>query len=295
MDRIPEKIAVPLSISECICRGAAKGARGGTTDTRKSVGHLKLTFAAMRLFGICRLPTHPERFANVDDKCYREMAAAIEETTAAEWVALVTDLDAVYREMQVALKADYPTGIVPLQRRIRLVANDAPIGYSILPNPKEVTYGKHLAIMALKAQEEGQGDIQFETDVLTGWCLREPGAYGEILIRRNVPIADVLLSQKYVGPSAQLESDEWLVMNREPSGVLRVESQAVEVQLAPETLASIGAIARNRTWGNLETYRWDTHREHVKMPLLNFPEWSVELDAGPVAQSTGRRRFWWQR
>ncbi|QCX49680.1 hypothetical protein [Ralstonia pseudosolanacearum] len=292
MNRISEKIAVPPSIGECICRGAAEGVRGGTTDTRKSVGHLKLTFAAKRLFGIYRLPTHPERFANVDDKCYKELAAALEETTAAEWSALVTDLEAVYREMQIALKADYPTGIVPLQRRIRLVANDAPSSYNILPNPKEVTYGKHLAITALKAQEEGRGDMQFETDVLTGWCLREPGAYGEILIRRNVPIADVLLSQRYVGSSARLEPDEWLVMNREPSGVLRVESQAVEVQLAPETLAGIGAIARNITWCDLEKYRWDTHRGHVKMPLLTFPEWSVDLDTGPVEPPTGRRPWW---
>jgi hypothetical protein len=288
-----EKIAVSPAIRECIARGASLGVHGGTTDTRKSVGHLKLTYAAKRLFGIARLPTHPERFANTDDVLYKDLAAALEEITPEVWTTLIADLDVAYRQLQIALAADYPDGFIPMQRRIQLIGYQNYNGLTFPHKPEELTYGKHLAIVALKAQAEGLDHIQFDADVLTGWCSREPGAYGEILVRRNVPIADVLLAQRYLASSG-LESDEWLVLNREPSGILRVDPQSVSMELTPAILATLGQQADSLSWDNLRAYQWNTHRGHRRMPLRPLPYWSMSLDTRSDDHPE-KRLPWWRR
>lgn len=169
------KHPVPKSIADCIYQGAAAGTKGGTTDTRKSIGHLKLTYAAKRMFGISRLPTHPERFADTMDMPYRDMAAGLEAMSISDWNSFIDDLQTLYKNVQEELAKDYPDGYVTLRRRLRLIPQGED-DYRYGMRGEEISYGEHVTITMIKAQAEGLSELDFDADILTGWCLNDPCA-----------------------------------------------------------------------------------------------------------------------
>ncbi|AZE22798.1 hypothetical protein C4K05_2400 [Pseudomonas chlororaphis subsp. aureofaciens] len=284
------KIKVPQSVSDCIFLGAAAGTKGGTTDTRRSVGHLKLTYAAQKIFGIHRLPTHPERFTDTTTNDYKVLAEGLEAVTATDWVELIRDLKSVYTAIQKQLAVDYPAGFVPLQRRLRVCDTLLDGGGSNTYEGKKHTYGIHLAFMVLKAQSEGRADLDFDTDILTGWCLKDPGSYGEILIRRQVPIADILLSANYIDASSGIEVDEWLILNREPNGALKVDPTAVEIPT--ELFVSLSERASRTEWDSLQNYRFEISRNYVKMPFFYFGS-ATGKEYPWIIRSAFKLARWW--
>jgi hypothetical protein len=255
------KIAVPDIVSKCIFKDGGFGASGGTTNSRHTLGHMKLTYVAKKLFGIQRYSTHPERFSNFHEETYSEIASAMEEVTDQEWADLISELGSIYEEMQKALRKDHTAGTVTLQRRIKVEIGDDASWRS----DQYRKYGEHVAMTVLKAQHDGHATVDFETDILTGWCSREPGAHGAVVVKHEFRIEDVFLSARYIDEKSGIEVDEWLVLNRHPSGLLKIDPKQIEVE--EEVVASLHPKALRVSWPYLKNYRFDQLKKNLKLPL----------------------------
>jgi hypothetical protein len=288
-----DKIPVSQAIRKCLQCDGTGTVHAGTTDRRRSVGHIKLTYAAKQLFNISRFSTHSERWGDIGHAEFRELADAMEATTADEWRTLIDDLSSVYDSLQRALSECYPNGIIPMQRRLHLVSIDDRRTWKIAGAREHLTYGKHLAVAALKAQQEGRDFIEFDADVLTGWCSREPGAYGEILVQLDVPIQDVFLANRYLDSSG-LESDEWLILNRAPTGILRISAYAVSISTEQETFDELRSMASNLSWDSLRAYQLGGARDRAILPLRPQYHWDFVLNMAPDDPIKERVR-WWHR
>lgn len=282
------KIPVPGNLSECILRGAAKEVLRGTTNGRSTLGHMKITHAAKKLFGIHRYPTHPERFCSIEQTEYRELSSAMEGVSDQELESLILELDSVYKEVQRNLKRDYVSGFITLQRRIRLVSQR-----EYQNDLVRLQYGEHVAISVLKAQQDNLPSIDFDTDVVTGWCLNDPGNYGEILIKHEFPIEDVLLTARYIAYESGIESDEWLVLNRQPTGVLKINPKIVTIPAEIQGL--LAEHAKKMHWDSLKAFRHDANAVNAKLPLKYFGNHHLERQPWYVKKALAIARWSNQR
>lgn len=254
---------MPEIVSECFFKGPAAGVMGGTSDSRNSFGHLKLTYVAQKLFGIHRFATHPERFNSINDKrvayAFEKVATALEQTKSETWDALIGEVKRIYDQQQVLLAKEFPDGYVCLQRRIRLNELDRVYFGNTQDDDESLSlasamdrYSSLLTLMVLKAQEDKEDQsYKLETDILTGWCRSDPLNYGHILLKRYTPIADVLVAQPYLADPKHvgLESDEWLVLNRSPSGLMELDAS---LALIPQEVKDVFLEqARRRNWNDL--------------------------------------------
>lgn len=285
-------IVVPDILKPLISRGAAFGHLGGTSDTRESIGHLKLTYAAKRLFGISRYPTHPERFT-VDwynPGHFNQVSELLETTAEEEWCAICNALNDIHAQTIEQLRKEYPTGRVTLQRRLKLSSKGQQYRSMFshaTDHDDESLYAGRLCISILKARREGMEHIPIDADIITGWCRNDPGAYGEILLRKDFAIEDVLMAAPYMERYGPLEQDEWLVLNRHPAGLigLSVENVSIPVELESAFLDR----SRRLHWDNLAEWRWDESIRRMKPFRLPpgdicrykspwFVDWAHRLD-----------------
>ncbi|MDF9434663.1 hypothetical protein [Chromohalobacter israelensis] len=155
---------------------------------------------------------------------------------------LVSDLLDTYSRLQELLREAYPDGKVQLQRRL----NYNHLNWGNFSGDRS-SYVRHFATCVLKARQEGLSKICLYTDTLSGWCKYDPGAYGRVLIKQSFNIEDVLLAQPFV--SADLESDEWLVVNRSPYGYLEIDPN--EVEIPNDLVEELMDKAERYSWGRL--------------------------------------------
>ncbi|CAG9203844.1 hypothetical protein [Burkholderia vietnamiensis] len=277
------KVEVPESIRECLSETNGTDGRrnGGTSDSRKSLGTLKLTFAAQRHFHVARLPTHPERYADFGLDRFKEFAEALEQTTVEEWDRLADDLGNVYEKIQEKLEHAYPDGFVPLIRHIHFQDREEfvlfrPGSEHFLFNRNDVTrrevdvskYGGLVALAALKAQAEKESALAFETDIITGWALEPNSTYGSVQIRRRVPIRDVLLAEPFMATGA-IEGGEWLVMNRAPSGLMTVDPE--DIIVPQEFHEDIARQLPTYPWERIREMRLRTTTKRLELPPTTYP------------------------
>lgn len=289
-------IQLPDILKPLISRGAAFGHLAGTSDRRISIGHLKLSYAAQRLFGIIRYPTHPERFRTAwsSQRQLEEVSRILEATNEQEWGAISDALHEVHTKTVAHLRDEYPSGKIRLQRRIRIVGTSAAEGYYHI-NSSDNSYGVRLCVAVLKAKHEGREYIPLDVDTLNGWCSYEPGAYGEILLNKEHSIEDVLMAEPYTERTGHLERDEWLVLNRNPSGelLMRVE----DIDIPPEIQEHYHDASKRVSWESISGWQAEEYQSRLK-PFFLLPDnrfhhttpwfinWAFRLD-----QYLARRRM----
>lgn len=289
-----DKLPLPTVLAECFFRGAAAGRMGGTSDSRWSLGHMRLTFAAMQVLCVHRFPMTPERFAlgstNKAPNGFLMAAKAMCDTPEELWAQLRDAIANLYPAQQAMLARHYPSGFVRLQRRVKLHESKRFEPWMLrqecsvdeyLDAKDADEYGAMLATAILKARGEPEKRFELETDVITGWCKADPGPYGEMLIVRDVPIQDVLFAAPYFEGVARhgLESDEWLVINRHPAGLMTIDADLCEVPA--EIVRVFSERAQNTAWSRLKDAALSGMHERVRiwrMPGLSLkwqPVWYV--------------------
>lgn len=282
------RIGIPEILVPLITRHAGDNAKHmtGTTDSRQSLGHIKLTYAAKRVFGVHRFPTHPERFVTDwhRNEDLEDIIEALESTPEKEWKDLCRALQSYHLKTVAALRKRFPSGKVVLQRRLELVAKGPANHFlSALGRRDDMaTYTGQICVAAMKARREHIHEIFFETDVLTGWCLDDPIGYGDVLLRKEFDINDVVMAAPFAYPAGKLETDEWIVLNRHPAGLMGID--VADIDIPPELEADLAEKAADLGWDALLQMRWSNTTKRVRAFLLppngdcrHEPPWFVNL------------------
>lgn len=217
-DNSIKKIPVPESLKELLSNSKL----GGTRERRESLGHIKLTHGAQRYFNITRFPTHPERFHSLTNNTLRTgIENEITKIDESEWISIIDGIKYIYNETQANLKRSYPGGKVTLKRNL-----------IIKENGNITEYGEYICGFVHQAKTDEKKPIEFMTDIVTGWCLYDPGSqYGEFEIVHEFPIEDILLYSNHLIEGGGLESDEWLVLNRNSAGILKLSPSDIKINV----------------------------------------------------------------
>ena len=93
--------------------------------------------------------------------------------------------------------------------------------------------------------------------------------------------------------SSKIEDDEWMVLNREPNGLLKLDPMAVDVPM--EIRVGLEPRAQRLSWDTLRQYRFDSHREFAKMPLLQFRPIGGNWYPWPIEKAIELTRWWHKR
>lgn len=283
MNKQFKKFEISSVLKDCLARNELTSPLDGTNGSRESLGHMKLTYVVRRIMNIVRLPTHPERFSYIDKPHYEKVSQALQAISDVEWLALVTEVKELYEHTQMELAKEYPNRKILLQRRIKLF--DA----SALDITHYATY-MHYAVEAADIS----GIVEIDADILTGWCTCDPGNYGEILINHEFNIEDILLGTQLLEENSGLESDEWLVVNRSPSGLLKFNKN--DINVPTEVLNHISLKKKEKVLLELFGNRWKTQnlilntRSHGNYPDAWTP-WYVRASHKLAGKLSGKKAF----
>lgn len=182
----------------------------------KGLGYAYLTYFVSQALGFRRLPFHEDRYyGRFIEAFHRQNAKNYLHLDADDIHEIVEEVKLVYQHTQKKLKEASLTK-VKLKRRI--AANET--GYA-------------QTIMKLKdcAELLGLETIEFEMDTLNSFS--DDGTYGhlaDVTIEHEFPAEDILYCSNLVkssDTSLLVESGEWVVLNRSPTGVVEFPVKSI--------------------------------------------------------------------
>lgn len=195
----------------------------------KYFGYALLTYFVAQALNIWRLPFCTDR---VYSKFYRrgEYEEGILRALDTQRVQSICDeLKALYEHTQQQFK-DRSIGVVSIRRELKML---------------DPGYVECIVHLKRAAEVLGIDEVCVEMDTLNSYG--DEGAYlGAVALELEVPVCDVLYCSSTVadrvGQSFTVESGEWVVINRSPSGIVKLPTSSIKVRsdlfTAPEPLST---------------------------------------------------------
>jgi len=237
-----------------------------------------VSYLATRNFGVVRFPTRPDRAVDGDGQGYAGAARLLDSYSDSKLTNLATELANVTLQTQNILSYVYSGNDIVLQRAVAPM--DEKSGQYIAAN-RQCDRIELFPMLAMAAEQAGVRSICLDFDIVSGWSTTSLQRYGTLHITKTWPISDILLvSDLLAGPNGSavgpLESNEWLCVNRNPRGMIEIETSDFKVVDLPESYASKvrshKAVADLANALQREAYIAPTERGiALRPPLEKFP------------------------
>ncbi len=188
----------------------------------RGIARCYLTYLVRLLFGLHRMPGFGERCFN--PPLDRKIVDFFEKLRPDDVERSLRDLYRLYKYTQKCLQSGK---ILPKEYSSR---------HSVrLTRGISADYALYVAILKKQALKQGKGYFEVQTDTISSYDFSEKTYTEGVVIKRDVPFEDVLLCDLTVALSGHKDdpcrSDtEWLVINRDPKGLLRLSVEEVIIE-----------------------------------------------------------------
>lgn len=191
----------------------------GVWHDRLSEGSLILTYLATKSESIIRFPTHPDRsFDGLDhsggqSKEFDKARNYLINKTSGQLSLLEQEVKTLSINIRNVLTQSFQGNKILLKRSV------APIlQHQNLASIRTCDQVEEFVRFIEAAHLANLNPISFDMDIVSGWSRSATNRYGTVELRREWDISDIFLVSDLIdGP---MESDEWLCLNREPSGLV---------------------------------------------------------------------------
>lgn len=196
---------------------------------------LALTYLASRVLGLVRYPTRPDRSVDRDNPGFMSAVAYLDSISESQWDLLGKELLGIKKATADILKSASENSEIELVRFIELPPTP---GISVLGDQDDRL---SFTLLTAAAQQAGFPSITIDVDILSGWSRIGSSYYGCLQLSRDWPIDDILLVSDLLtckdSREPPLESDEWICINRQPTGLMRFPTERVLVDKLPKWCA----------------------------------------------------------
>lgn len=213
-------------LSDCIGIGSGSGITGDKNvsgfNYGKALGYALLAYFSSQSLGFARLPFFEDRiyaqFIDRDDEQLKQLFLKLDVQTVKE---INTELRAIYDHTQEKLKH---AGL----KKVNLVRN---IRFN---NQDDKNYGFGFYRLIEAAKKLGHDHINLEMDILNSFTdnLGEYCHLNDVVIQHSVNAEDILYCSNLVGRdgvSELVEHNEWVVINRSPTGVVKLPINSFKI------------------------------------------------------------------
>ncbi|KHE02657.1 hypothetical protein NL54_03250 [Pantoea stewartii] len=237
----------------------------GFCDKKRNGYAILIEFISI-LFEKSKLPIQNDRVYS----WYRndsDVKGLIESLSKSQLSEIITELNEVYRNTQILLNS---AGVTHVNLRREIAPKGIPHRISKRVRISQfgidmMSYDSLLMLYKVSANILGYEKIPVHMDVLNSFTdTNDRGGYGSISLNFNIPIEDVMYSY-LTFPSDQMEGEEWIVINRSPTGIIelpvsnltindkRVESFYNEIysHLSSEYAQKLFDLDYSKIWGNV--------------------------------------------
>lgn len=192
----------------------------------KGLGAAFLTWFVRRALRLDRLPF-------CDDRLFTESFDAavvvdlLDELSPNRVEAITREVAALYTHTQAHLKAK---GLMEVQLR-RGIKDRSRYQPDLLVREARLNgQAGQVAFKRAAAVALGQARVQFEMDTLNSWSDDTGYEQFAVQIHRRIPVEDVLYcTELLLERSSNSESGEWVVINRNPAGIVDVAVEDIEL------------------------------------------------------------------
>jgi hypothetical protein len=167
---------------------------------------------------------------NRDNARFTEVVAYLDTFTDDKWERLSSELlDITNRTREILFDLTRSTS-VNLVRFIELPPQPN------IPTPGDQDDLISFTLLTEASKQAGLPTITIDMDILSGWSKIGSSYYGQLKLNRAWQIDDVLLvSDLLTSERGQpLEDDEWICINRSPSGLIQFPIEHVAVEKLPD-------------------------------------------------------------
>lgn len=195
----------------------------------KALGAIVLTWLVQQALNVHRLPFMEDRLlAGHGDNVRRDEVLAMISLLTPEAVAeSVRELQRLYAHVQTQLKAKN-VGRVALRRGVQDQSGAAIQGIDTDSGTRG--YAGELVDRRAKAAASGAQEIAIEMDTLNSWS--DDGGYSHhpVQLHKVFDIEDVLFCSALIaGRDTDVESGEWVMINRSPTGIVKFRLEDIKV------------------------------------------------------------------
>lgn len=197
---------------------------------RLTPGGVALTYLASRAFGVVRYPTRPDRSVDSRNDSFKDVVAYLDTFTEEKWERLSLELLDIKKRTGEILFDVTGSANVNLVRFIELPPQPN------IPTPGDQDDLISFTLLTEASKQAGLPTITIDMDILSGWSKIGSSYYGQLKLTRAWQIDDVLLvSELLTSERGQqpLEDDEWICINRHPSGLVQFPIEHVVVEKLP--------------------------------------------------------------
>jgi hypothetical protein len=215
-------------------------------------GYALLTYFASSAIGFRRVPFCEDRiYTNYFGHKKDEYTDVLSQLSQSRIGRIVEEVQALYAHTQAALER---VGLknVNLRREIKhLKAN----GFDSSDRGSKSGYAETLVMLRKSCDVLGLPNFQIEMDTLNSFG--DEGAYvSEVKIELSVPAKDILYCSELIGNRSReqrpVESGEWVVINRSPTGVVTLPTTSVIIR--PEMWKHDWSITRDEAQKFIERH-----------------------------------------
>lgn len=191
----------------------------GVWHDRLSEGALILTYLATKNESIIRFPTHPDRsldglnHSGGQSEEFDKARNYLINKTPSQLLLLEQEVKTLSINTRNALIQAFQSNKILLKRAV------APIlPHQNLPSIRTCDKVEEFVRFVEAAHLANINPVSFDMDIVSGWSQSAANRYGAIELKREWDVKDIFLVSDLInGP---MESDEWLCLNREPSGLV---------------------------------------------------------------------------
>lgn len=207
--------------------GLEKSVLPGFTCT-KGLGYALLVFFARRALDIYRFPFSEDRKLSETLNRVNEVTLhqALDGLTGSRIDAITEELNALYQHGQALLQGADLEQVV-LTRRLQ---------NEMINHYQEGNYAEQMIRLKLAAEHFGFDTVQVEMDTLNSYG--DDGGYGHypVALTQTLDARDVLYCSQFIASrknndsmrTAAVETGEWVMINRSPTGVVDIPASAIE-------------------------------------------------------------------
>ncbi|MGO6781221.1 hypothetical protein ACCT13_21070 [Rhizobium ruizarguesonis] len=255
-----------------------------------------LTYLASRALGLVRYPTRPDRSVDHRNSGFQNAVAYLDSVSEEKWDLLGEELVEIKRATAGILANAYQDSKIELVRFIELPPSPS------FPVPGDQDDHLSFTLLAEAARLAGLPSITIDVDILSGWSEIGSGYYGNLRLSRDWPISEILLVSDLLtcdGRGQPLEDDEWICINRQPTGLMHFPTKCVTVEKLPEWCSD--RILRKKAVADLArelqqaAYKGATLREIALRPNNSITRRALALTAHErslTLLSKLLRRYW---
>lgn len=188
-----------------------------------------LTFLASLYFNIFRYPSYEDRILSSVSR--KEMDGYISGDIKLE--DYLKDFKKLYETTQKQLNKFFPgKNSITLSRRIKVCSRNDIVSVNSRVNNVDVYNTEENPVYMVKDLKE-KGSIKIDMDILNSWATIPSETYGDIVLKKEIKKEDIIyfnhINDSELEGLKPIEDDEYIVVNREPTGVVSFKREDVKI------------------------------------------------------------------